>query len=227
MISRVLYRLRFFAEQAPFDAATFSYSFPLLEQVIQQGGIAIDEEEEALEQVTLTLDFIRFHCGECERHPGSDKDCESDLIIVSDSAYPRKHTMEQILHLIRTQPKLSKNGSVTLIDLGEAVSPTATREEVDVLLKSTLVTESHLRNACLQAIQVGFHARRSDKSSNFVYQSQPFDLTDLDWSPELWIACHDDDEQNARFARHVWEDNGLDVPETYMDELSTYLGELN
>jgi len=60
-----------------------------------------------------------------------------------------------------------------------------------------------------------------------VYQSQPYDLTDLDWSPELWIACHDDDEQNARFAQHVWEDNGLDVPSTYMNELSTYLGEPN
>ena len=66
--------------------------------------------------------------------------------------------MKQVLHLIRTQPKLSKNGSATLIDLGEAISSTATREEVDVLLKGTLLTESHLRNACLQAIQVGFQA---------------------------------------------------------------------
>lgn len=72
MIIRVLYRLRFLAEQAPFDAATFSYSFPLLERVIQQGGIAVDEEEEALEQVTLTLDFIKFHCSECECHFNSD-----------------------------------------------------------------------------------------------------------------------------------------------------------
>lgn len=55
-------------------------------------------------------------------------------------------------------------------------------------------------------------------------RSQPFDLTDLDWSPELWIACHDDDEQNARLARHAWDDNGLDVPENYMGELTRYLG---
>jgi hypothetical protein len=47
----------------------------------------------------------------------------------------------------------------------------------------------------------------------------------LDWSPELWIACHDDDEQNARLARHAWEDNGLDIPETYLDVLIGYLGE--
>lgn len=54
--------------------------------------------------------------------------------------------------------------------------------------------------------------------------NQPFDLTDLDWSLELLIACHDEDEQNARLARHVWEDNGLDVPESFLDHLLEYLG---
>ena len=56
--------------------------------------------------------------------------------------------------------------------------------------------------------------------------AQPFDLTDLDWSPELWIACHDDDEQNARLARHLWEDNGLDVPESFLPSLVLYLGKV-
>lgn len=63
---RVLYRLRFLSEQSPFDAATFSYTFPVIGQVLTQGGISIEEEDEALEQITLALDFIRFHCGECE-----------------------------------------------------------------------------------------------------------------------------------------------------------------
>lgn len=54
--------------------------------------------------------------------------------------------------------------------------------------------------------------------------SQPFDLTDMDWSAELWVACHDDDEQNARLAHHLWEDNGLDVSETFLDDLLPFLG---
>ena len=53
---------------------------------------------------------------------------------------------------------------------------------------------------------------------------QPFDLTDLDWSPEIWIAYHDDDEQNARLAEHLWEDNGLDVLESFLPSLLGYLG---
>ncbi|KAG1832884.1 armadillo-type protein [Suillus subalutaceus] len=189
LVLRVLYRLRSLSEQAPFDAATFSYAFPLLAQVLLKGGVDAgqDDGDEALEQVTLVLDIIRFHCSE-----------------FSDAAFPRKATMEHVLHVIRHQPRLSKEASSVLIDLGEAVQSNATRDEVGVLIGGTLLQEVYVRNACLQAIQ-------------------PFDLTDLDWSPQLWIACHDDDEQNARLANHVWEDNGLDVPEDFLDKLMDYL----
>ena len=46
----------------------------------------------------------------------------------------------------------------------------------------------------------------------------------MDWIPLLWIACHDDDEQNSRLTRHLWEDNGLDVPETFLSDLLPFLG---
>lgn len=49
-------------------------------------------------------------------------------------------------------------------------------------------------------------------------------MTELDWSPEVWIACHDDDAQNARLASHVWEDNGLDVAEGYLGAMLAFLG---
>ncbi|KAG5638049.1 hypothetical protein H0H81_002083 [Sphagnurus paluster] len=191
LIIRVLYRLRTLSEQAPFDAATFSYAYPLLGQVLLQGGIAFEEEEEALEQVALALAIIKFHCGE-----------------FSNVAYPRVQTIEKLLHVIRQQPKLSKDASSALIDLGEAIQATGSEKELAVLLKGTLMQEVYLRNSCLQALQ-------------------PFDLTDLDWSPELLIACHDEDEQNARLSRHLWEDNGLDVPEQYLVTLLAYLGHDN
>lgn len=66
LIIRVLYRLRFLSEQAPFDAATYSYAFPLLSQILTIGGIPGGEEDDPLEQVALALEIIRFHCGQCE-----------------------------------------------------------------------------------------------------------------------------------------------------------------
>ncbi|KAH7883448.1 armadillo-type protein [Phlebopus sp. FC_14] len=188
---RVLYRLRTLSEQAPFDAATFSYMFPLLSAVLRRGGVNVSDDEEALEQVTLVLDVIKFHRSE-----------------FSDVKFPRKGAMEHILNVVRHQPRLSKEASSVLIDLGEAIQASATRDEISVLIQGTLLQESHVRNSCLQAIQ-------------------PFDLTDLDWSPELWLACHDDDEQNGRLASHVWEDNGLDVPEDFLEPLLGFLGHDN
>ena len=69
LIIRVLYRLRTLSEQTPFDAATFSYAFPLFSQVLTKGGILPADDDEALEQVALVLDVIKFHSGECRQFP--------------------------------------------------------------------------------------------------------------------------------------------------------------
>ena len=65
-MSRVLYRIRFLAEQGVFDQATFCYIMPLISHVVLTGGI-LGPDDDPLEQVTLALDFVRFHCGECQQ----------------------------------------------------------------------------------------------------------------------------------------------------------------
>ncbi len=72
----------------------------------------------------------------------------------ADTTFPRPQILHGLLHAIRTQPKLSKEGSSALIDLGQAISPNATSEEITLLLDSTLVQEAYARNASLQALQV-------------------------------------------------------------------------
>lgn len=74
--------------------------------------------------------------------------------------------METLLHALRYQPKLSKDASSALVDLGEAISVTATRSEIDVLLRGMLLQEVYVRNSCLQAIQVGPHSSLSWFSLN-------------------------------------------------------------
>ncbi|RXW23690.1 hypothetical protein EST38_g2167 [Candolleomyces aberdarensis] len=189
LVLRVLYRLRFLSEQTPLDAATFSYAFPLLQNVLASGGVQPTDEDEALEQVSLALSIIKFHSGEFH-----------------DVALPRLETLKVLVQVVRTQLRLNKEASSAIIELGEAIQVGVTRQEVNVLLKATLSQETHARNAFLQTLQ-------------------PFDLTDLDrnWSPELWIAYHDEDEQNTRLAERLWEDNGLDVPDDFLDVLLPYL----
>lgn len=73
---------------------------------------------------------------------------------VSDVAFPRKQTLEILIHIIRFQPKLSKEASSTLVELGEAIHGSALKEEIDVLVCGTLLQEVYVRNSCLQALQV-------------------------------------------------------------------------
>lgn len=145
------------------------------------------------------------------------------LFAVNDAAFPRFQIIEGLLHAMRHQLKLSKEASSTLIELSQAIYPNATKDETALLLRGTLSQEAHVRTSCLQALQVMSRSRFSYSLSDPAME-QPFDLTDLDWSPALLVAVHDSDEQNARLAGHIWEDNGLDIPESYLPDLLTFLG---
>ncbi|KZO93854.1 ARM repeat-containing protein [Calocera viscosa TUFC12733] len=127
----------------------------------------------------------------------------------SDPLYPRLDVITSLLKLIAGYSKLLQTASTALVDLGESIKVNATMAEIGALTAGTLYQEQYVRNACLQALQ-------------------PVDLTELDFSPEIWIACHDDDdEQNVRLALHVWEDNGLDVPEDFGHQLLPFLEHAN
>lgn len=46
---------------------------------------------------------------------------------------------------------------------------------------------------------------------------------DHDFPANLWIAAHDIDERNAQLAVNAWEENGLEVPETFLSQLVPFL----
>lgn len=62
--------------------------------------------------------------------------------------------MQNLLQVIRQQPKLAKEASSTLVDIGQAVHPTVSSEELDVLLHGVLLQEVYARTSCLQTLQV-------------------------------------------------------------------------
>ncbi|KZV66749.1 ARM repeat-containing protein [Peniophora sp. CONT] len=198
LVTRVLYRLRATAEQAPLDAAAFGYVWPLLGEVMLRGGVGVKEGEgdgeegeegSPFEQIALALDVVKFNVGE-----------------FGDPAFPRVHIITAVLHAMRTQLRLSKDASSALVALGETIasSPSPTRLEADALLQGTLVQETPVRTACLQALA-------------------PLDLTEREWDEKLLVACSDEDDNNARLARGIWDDNGLDVPADYAPALLALL----
>lgn len=179
----------------------------LLSQVTAVGGIGTEpNSDEAQEQLTLAVSIIGSCCGECEyRSVLRISEIDSDHV-VSDANYPRLETIRDLLRVITAYPRLAKDAMQALVDLGDAIKDVASVEEVQGLIVGTLSKDMNVRKAALEALQ-------------------PVDMTELDYSEEIWIAVHDADEQNAKLATHLWEDNGLDLPESYLASLLTYLGE--
>ncbi|KAI5824961.1 ARM repeat-containing protein [Schizophyllum commune Tattone D] len=241
----MLYRLRFLSEQAPLDAASFSYVFPLLQRVVEKEAITDDGDEAAIreqstEQLTLALDALTFHAAS-----------------LSDRAYPRIGVISLLIEMVRKQSALRRGAAETLVAVGETIAASAEAEEqltgtepfplaheTATLLAGTLSAEAYARQACLNALvpfdltelrggtapEGGLDASVTGAKSLAAFEgttathagadsqvvASPFDasLVGDNWSPALWLACHDvEDEKNVNLARGIWEDNGLDVPD--------------
>ncbi len=189
LVTRVLYRLRFSAEQRPFDTVTLSYIIPLIFMVIDRRGVGYSPGEEADTQVLLVLEFLTFHMASC-----------------SDLHLPR----DQILsHLISAMQNFTQHYRLlkdALVDLCRSISDSIEPREVDVLLRGVTSAEVPIRSAVLQAL----HAE--------------IDLTNLESSKELWLVCHDTDEEIAELAAAVWEENALSEEESLVFDSLEYLG---
>ncbi|CAO3663041.1 unnamed protein product [Rhizopus stolonifer] len=188
LVNRVLYRLRFISGSRPLPAATFGFCFPVLFQVIEQGGIACGKSsEQALEQIVMAVDVIGSHCSLGDSH-----------------LMPRKEMINTLLRTIKEYPTCSKSAKSSLVLLSEAIADSATPEEISSLLQGVLSLEILVRSAALQALE-------------------NIDLTDIDYSPELWVACHDENDTNAELASLQWEQNAMEVDQNYLEQLLTYI----
>ncbi|KAF9109015.1 translational activator of GCN4 [Mortierella sp. AM989] len=193
LVSRVLYRLRFVTEKQPLLPSSFAYCFPLIHNILQNGGIVssekstADAKEVSQEQVQIAVDIVSYHT----------------LSGASDSL-PRKEMIDSLLSIIKEYPQLAKTARTSLGDLTHSMGGSASLDEINTLLGGLLFNETLVRQATLAALE-------------------PLELTIIDFSRELWTACYDEDSTNAKLAFELWEDNGMEVEPTYADALLPYV----
>ncbi|KAI9492588.1 armadillo-type protein [Zychaea mexicana] len=198
LVGRVLYRLRFVTESRPLDPASFGYCFPVLQQIIYQGGIGVSggaDNEAVLEQVVMAVDIIGFHCSRGGSSP----------------VMPKKDMIATLLYSIKEYPQCTKSAKTSLIELCESMNAAdigedeenINSEEINTLLQGLLSEELLVRNAALSALDL-------------------LDLTDIDYSPQLFLASHDANEQNAELAETLWTEYAMDVEPTYKNQLLEY-----
>ncbi|KAJ5170711.1 uncharacterized protein N7500_003494 [Penicillium coprophilum] len=188
LVTRILYRLRFASEQRPFDVTSLAYVLPLISLVLTQNGIGEAKGEEEGTQVLLALEFLSFHSGS-----------------FADARLPRVEVLSQLLSAMQRYTQHYKLVKDTLFDFCRCISPNINSEELDTLLRGTIVAEASVRTTVLQVVEA------------------EIDLTDLDFSEHIWLACHDIVEENADIADTIWEDNALEVDDTSFSKIMKYL----
>lgn len=122
----------------------------------------------------------------------------------SDTTIDRGEILQTLIHSMQkySHYQLIKN---CLSDLCRCISLSITPEELNLLIQGVIAPEVSVRTAILQAIEA------------------ELDLDDLHYSDELWIACHDDVEENSELAKTIWETNDLDVDEETPGKMTPYL----
>ena len=117
----------------------------------------------------------------------------------ADTAFPRAETVRALLVILRRMPMLVHDSVAALRAFGEMISRTHEGQYALImqLLEACLSEERRERDGALQCLV-------------------PLDLTELEFSPALWLAMHSD---LAPLASQIWTENALDVPSTYVSSL--------
>lgn len=80
-----------------------------------------------------------------------------------------------------------------LLDLSRSIGSNVTSTERASLLQGVILPEASVRATVLQAIR------------------EHIDLTDINFIEQIWVAVHDDNEENSELGQAIWQENALDV----------------
>ena len=125
--------------------------------------------------------------------------------VVSDARLPRN---ELFALLIESMQRYSQHYKVIrdcLFDTCRSCAQSLSVLEREILLKGSIVPQIPVRNSVLQAIR------------------EDVDLTDLDFSAEIWLASHDDNEENAQLGHAIWQENALELQSSDAVVIEPYL----
>ena len=124
----------------------------------------------------------------------------------SSNSLPRSDFLGILINCLTNYPQHFKETKDLLADLCRAIGPSISlQDEIPILLNGVLAPKSSVREAVLQVIR------------------DNIDLTDYDFCIEIFLACHDDDPENADLGLLVWKVNALDSEPSDATKILTFL----
>ena len=151
----------------------------------------------------LTLVLLVLDSGGVDRDRGEEADEQMILAleflsfhteVLSDTRLPRQRLFECLIEAMQKHPQHFRLLKDTFSDLCRHVATSITEAETDTVIRGAIVADIPVRGVVLQAI------------------SAELELADRDFYEEIWLACHDDDQELGVIAKEIWEENALQTP---------------
>ena len=122
-----------------------------------------------------------------------------------DMTLPRDEVLELMIECVQRFSQHYKLIKECLSNATRAIGEDATATEVAILLKGCLVPQPSVRTAVLQGVR------------------EHIDLTDSDFHEEIWLACHDINDDPRELAHLIWQENALEIQSTQAATMVGYL----
>ncbi|KAK4098377.1 ARM repeat-containing protein [Parathielavia hyrcaniae] len=123
----------------------------------------------------------------------------------ADDAIPRGEILSALILSMQKYSQHYKIIKDCFSDMVRCVAPNMAAEEIGILGRGTIVPQASVRTAVLQAI------------------SAEVDMSDVGVSEEIWLACHDDIEENVDLGREIWEESEFHTSEELSHKMLPYL----
>ncbi|KAL8795003.1 MAG: hypothetical protein Q9195_002451 [Heterodermia aff. obscurata] len=123
----------------------------------------------------------------------------------SDAQLPRGEVLTILVESMQQYSQHYKTIRDCIFDTVRSCADNLAESEMDILLKGCTVPQVAVRKSVLQAVR------------------ESIDLTDLDFSVEIWLSSHDDNEENAELGSAIWNENALEVQPSDSVKILPYL----
>ncbi|RYP67071.1 hypothetical protein DL769_005859 [Monosporascus sp. CRB-8-3] len=125
--------------------------------------------------------------------------------VCADENIPRAELFSILISAMQQYNQHYKMIKDCFSDMVRCVAPNISTEEIAVLAKGAIVPQASVRETVLQSI------------------SAEVDMSDLDFLEEIWIACHDDIDENVEIGREIWDESGFTVSKDVPFKMLPYL----
>ncbi|KAL9488904.1 hypothetical protein ACSS6W_001181 [Trichoderma asperelloides] len=133
-------------------------------------------------------------------------------ITFAEESIPRAELLGVLIHSMKSHAQHYKIIKDCFADVCRCIAPNITTNEMLVLAQGAVISQASVRTAVLQSI------------------SADIDMTELGYNNEIWLACHDDIEENQELGKEIWEESGFqlnaEVPKLMVPFLSSKDGQL-